>query len=260
MKKKKIIKEDALNIGLDLAGLIPGIGEFADAANALLYASRGDYLMAGLSLISTIPALGDAVGKGGKVALWLEKNVSKNVAKNVVKYGPDVVNGIKNVKALIIANKPLISKIFSALSQEAKSNPVAAKMVPHLPRIWEALNVFTQSQEMQTMQQSQQIQSPQMQQPRMESLFLPSVLDTLFENHMIDQGVSPKEAQTISRKLNLNFNKEKFGFDEFLVGTNHEIEHKKELNSSPTKIAKIALSHLREDPRYYEKLERIEKD
>jgi hypothetical protein len=254
-QKKKVIKEDALNMTLDLAGLIPGIGEFADAANALIYASRGDYLMAGLSLISTIPALGDVVGKGGKVALWLEKNVSKNVAKNVVKYGPDVVNGIKTVKTLIIQNKPLISKLFAGLQQEAKSNPIAAKIVPHLPRVWEALNVFTQSQEVQQQMQSQPQQTVQ---PQMEALFLPSLVDTLFETHIIDRGISPREAQMIANRLGLDFKRERFDFKQFLKGANHEIEHRREVESSPSKIAQIALDHLKEDPMYYDKLERIE--
>lgn len=82
----------------------------------------------------------------------------------------------------------------------------------------------------------------------------------IFESHMIDGGISPQEAQKIAAKLNLDFNKERFGFEEFLDGANHEIEHKKEVNSSPTKIAQIALDHLREDPDYYKKLATIESD
>lgn len=61
------------HFALDLAGLIPGVGEFADAANAAWYVKQGDYLMAGLSIISVIPVVGDIVGKGGKLTMLLAK-------------------------------------------------------------------------------------------------------------------------------------------------------------------------------------------
>jgi len=144
IRKPDIQQESALNVGLDLAGLIPGIGEFADAANALLYAAKGDYLLAGLSLVSTIPALGDVVGKGGKVAIWLEK-LSPKLAKNVTKYAPKVAETINVLKKLIVDNKNLIKQVFSAIEQQAEQNDIAKKMAPHLKRIWEALDVFARS-------------------------------------------------------------------------------------------------------------------
>lgn len=61
------------HFALDLIGLIPGAGEFADAANALWYAEEGQYLMAGLSLISVIPEIGDLIGKSGKIAIYLKE-------------------------------------------------------------------------------------------------------------------------------------------------------------------------------------------
>ena len=69
------LQEDtsAMNIVLDVMGLIPGVGEVADLANAVDYAKKGDYLFSALSLISVIPGIGDLVGKGGKVALALSK-------------------------------------------------------------------------------------------------------------------------------------------------------------------------------------------
>lgn len=60
---------DGLQTGLDVVGFIPGIGEIADVVNAGVSAARGNYLEAGLSLISLIPVVGDAVGKGAKYAL-----------------------------------------------------------------------------------------------------------------------------------------------------------------------------------------------
>ena len=52
--------------GLDIIGLIPGIGEGADALNAIIGLVKGDFIEATFSAISMIPMAGDAVGKVGK--------------------------------------------------------------------------------------------------------------------------------------------------------------------------------------------------
>jgi hypothetical protein len=62
---------DGLQTGLDVAGLIPGVGEIADLANAGISALRGDWVGAGLSLASAIPFAGwgaTAAKAGRKVA------------------------------------------------------------------------------------------------------------------------------------------------------------------------------------------------
>lgn len=53
---------------LDVVGLVPGVGEVADLANAAWYAAEGDYLMAGLSAAAAVPFLGWGA-TGGKAAL-----------------------------------------------------------------------------------------------------------------------------------------------------------------------------------------------
>jgi hypothetical protein len=62
---------DVAQIGLDVAGLAPGIGEPADATNALIYAARGDNINAALSAASTIPLAGMSatIGKWGNRGL-----------------------------------------------------------------------------------------------------------------------------------------------------------------------------------------------
>jgi hypothetical protein len=52
---------------LDVAGLVPVLGEGADVVNAAWYAGEGKYLDAGLSIISMVPIVGDAIGKGGRL-------------------------------------------------------------------------------------------------------------------------------------------------------------------------------------------------
>ncbi|WP_280290612.1 hypothetical protein [Pseudomonas sp. BN417] len=58
---------DGLQTGLDIVGLIPGLGEIADLANAGISLARGDYAGAALSLISAIPFAG-WLGTAGKAA------------------------------------------------------------------------------------------------------------------------------------------------------------------------------------------------
>ena len=49
---------DGTQTVLDVAGLVPGFGEFADGANALIYLGRGDYVNASLSGAAMIPFAG----------------------------------------------------------------------------------------------------------------------------------------------------------------------------------------------------------
>ncbi|TWR86187.1 hypothetical protein FJD38_21305 [Pseudomonas saxonica] len=60
---------DGIQLGLDVVGLIPVVGEVADIASAAVSVVRGDYVGAGLSLLSAIPFLGYA-GTAGKAARY----------------------------------------------------------------------------------------------------------------------------------------------------------------------------------------------
>ena len=120
-----------LNVMLDIAGLIPGVGEYFDAINALLYAKKGEWLLAALSLISAIPTIGDIVGKGGKLAVWATKTFPK-AAGTTVKYGPKIVEAIKLLKIALDENKELIESIL----KRAEKNE---EMKKHIPKIREAI-------------------------------------------------------------------------------------------------------------------------
>jgi len=71
-------------------------------------------------------------------------------------------------------------------------------------------------------------------------------------------GFSEKEAMRAARALGIDFGRTKFRFKAFHQGMNHEREHGKVSHAAKT-IGQIALDHLREDPRYYVKLARMEK-
>ncbi|MGL5827874.1 MAG: polymorphic toxin-type HINT domain-containing protein [Nocardioides sp.] len=62
----------------DIYGLIPGIGELADAINAVWYAAEGDYVNAGLSGGATIPLAG-WIAAGAKLALKTESRALSKV-------------------------------------------------------------------------------------------------------------------------------------------------------------------------------------
>ena len=91
---------DGVQAGLDVAGLVPGVGEIADGVNALISLGRGDVAGATLSATSMLPIVGDAIGKGGKIA------------RAVIKHGDEVLEaGTKllddeNVTKKIFGNAP----------------------------------------------------------------------------------------------------------------------------------------------------------
>lgn len=72
------ISRSQIHNGLDVIGLIPGIGEIADGANALLYLSEGDKKNAALSAFAVIPVAGTlaTAAKQGNFAKRLFLNES----------------------------------------------------------------------------------------------------------------------------------------------------------------------------------------
>ncbi len=90
-------------------------GEPADAANAAWYAAEGNYLDAGLSLISVIPVIGDVIGKGGRLAKALG-----------AKFGPKVADVLKTLN-------------FEELLGPFKRHP---KLAPHIEKIQQALEAW----------------------------------------------------------------------------------------------------------------------
>jgi|10_taG_2_1085330.scaffolds.fasta_scaffold00167_41 hypothetical protein len=123
MKLRTITTEGALDtvghVALDVVGLFPGVGEPADLANALWYAKKGEYLSAGFSLISLIPELGDAIGKGAKYLGKSNNFIAKLLAKHgptITKYWPKIIAGMKQLKQFrpyVRAIDEIIQKILS---------------------------------------------------------------------------------------------------------------------------------------------------
>ena len=77
---------------LDIAGLVPGLGEIADGANALIYLAEGRFIEAGISAVAMIPILGD-VGKVGKWGVKAGKELLEEGAERLVKEGAETLVG-----------------------------------------------------------------------------------------------------------------------------------------------------------------------
>lgn len=87
MKQRTSLKQ--IHALLDLLGLIPVLGEGADLSNAALYLSQGitnyNLLMAGLSITSMVPTMGDvakAVKYGSKLAPDMAANIASLILRN----------------------------------------------------------------------------------------------------------------------------------------------------------------------------------
>lgn len=74
------------------------------------------------------------------------------------------------------------------------------------------------------------------------------------------------EAIEIANNLGIDFSKEKFDIDQFVMGLNTELEHGRKNNptniteDNPILTAKIALAHLSEFPDYYTRLKKLEEE
>jgi hypothetical protein len=105
--------EDIGHLALDIAGLVPGIGEAADLTNALWYSKKGQYLMAGFSIVSMIPGIGDLFGKGGKGLALL--------AKGGGKLGPKAAKHLSTVAKAIRPHLPKITKWLKSQAEDPDS-------------------------------------------------------------------------------------------------------------------------------------------
>ena len=91
---------DNIQLGLDVLGLIPGIGSAADVVNAGISLGRGDYVGAAVNLLGAIPGVGDAaktaikaadhaadVAKATKAAVGAGKEIAEGAVGIVGKKG-----------------------------------------------------------------------------------------------------------------------------------------------------------------------------
>ncbi len=80
---------DALQLLLDLVGMVPGAGAIPDLLNGCISLARGDFFVAALSVFSAIPAAGDVVGAG-----------------KIIKNGEKYVEALKLVESKVLPKLP----------------------------------------------------------------------------------------------------------------------------------------------------------
>lgn len=91
---------DGIQMALDVAGFIPGLGAVPDLLNAAISACRGDWVGAGMSILSAVPGIGDAAA-AAKIA-----KKGANAAKTIGKSE----KAIKTAKTISKEEKKAIAK------------------------------------------------------------------------------------------------------------------------------------------------------
>ena len=87
-EKQKLDAEsvlDGIQLALDAAGLVPGVGAIPDLLNASISAIRGDWAAAGLSVLAAVPVIGDAAtaAKFAKNGVKTAQKASLSIGKNI---------------------------------------------------------------------------------------------------------------------------------------------------------------------------------
>jgi len=107
---------------LDVAGMVPVIGEVADGVNAGLYAAQGDFFNAGVSLAGMIPIGGQAatltrlgVKAGTGIAEQVGKQTAKQVGEEVAQQGAKKTGKEVAESGSKFSRSPAVEKALSEL-------------------------------------------------------------------------------------------------------------------------------------------------
>ncbi|MBQ2802104.1 MAG: hypothetical protein IJF03_12060 [Lachnospiraceae bacterium] len=100
---------DGLQLGLDILGFIPGIGDALDLVNAGISLARGDYFGAASSLVSAIPGVGSFIGggmkavKAGTKAAKAISKISKAVSKatKIIRKAEEFYNALNSIASIL---------------------------------------------------------------------------------------------------------------------------------------------------------------
>ncbi|WP_334076234.1 DUF6531 domain-containing protein, partial [Paenibacillus sp. A14] len=117
-EQAKIDKEkegfwDKIQTGLDVLGMLPGVGAVFDVLNAGISLARGDVVGAGLSLVCMIPGVGDAFGAArlaGKAASKIGKAVVKFGGEKVLKLGKSQMDKVLTAAKKVVGQTDVIQK------------------------------------------------------------------------------------------------------------------------------------------------------
>lgn len=152
LENKELLKEDAWENALMVAGFIPFVGEIADWILIMRYIKQKEYLYAGLMLIALVPFVGDVVAKpfikllkgsgvSGRVALKGTDEMAEFLAKNpkvkaqflkIAEHtsNPQLLKSINKIEGIPVVGSGLSGGLKNALSSitqtVSKLKPVQA--------------------------------------------------------------------------------------------------------------------------------------
>ncbi|WP_217582111.1 hypothetical protein, partial [Lysinibacillus sp. GbtcB16] len=92
VKPKNLL--NTLQVGLDIVGMVPVVGEVADGVNGIIYAARGDKVNAALSFGAMIPVVGNAATAGK----WINKGAktAKGISESAQKANKGFIGNVKD--------------------------------------------------------------------------------------------------------------------------------------------------------------------
>ncbi|SFE66458.1 RHS repeat-associated core domain-containing protein [Paenibacillus algorifonticola] len=136
-EQAKIDKEkegfwDKVQMGLDVLGMLPGVGAVFDVVNAGISLARGDFLGAGMSLLCMVPGVGDAFG-----AAKIASKVAKKVGKAVLKQGGE--------KALVLAKSQMDKVLTAAKRVKGQADNLQKQVEGKIAKMQEQLADRTKS-------------------------------------------------------------------------------------------------------------------
>jgi hypothetical protein len=122
--------------GLDVAGLVPGVGELADGTNALIYLGRGDYVNAGLSGAGMIPF----AGWGATGAKWGRRGLeyadeAVQAGQQIARHGDEVADAYRAARHLDDAGH-FVDDALENQFQKYVAKKEAAGQVPRTREAW----------------------------------------------------------------------------------------------------------------------------
>ena len=119
---------DAFQTGLDIAGLVPGLGEAADLLNAGIHVARGNYGDAAVSLAAMVPVLG-AAATAGKLGTKAAKMAGK-VAGKVDEAAAGIKQGISKMQDACKGSNCFIAGTQVLVAVDGQSVPKVALADP----------------------------------------------------------------------------------------------------------------------------------
>lgn len=138
---------ELIHIGLDIAGLVPAVGEVADLANGVIYTIEGDGINASLSFAATIPVAGWAA-TGAKYAKTLHGcMLAVKASDNFISFGTRNSTKFRKFCGLVPGNNAFQAHHLISRSNDIMNHKVVQKAALvkgfHIDEAYNAFKVAT---------------------------------------------------------------------------------------------------------------------